>query len=463
LVAVALVVVLAVLVTTVLSRREYAALDRRLTVVSEALAAAVSDDFPDGLEDSIDNPRSRLVLRALAPGLIATLGQDGTAIRTASAPGTAASTPPELPVAQLGQRTVVVEGTAYRLLTVGVEDVAEATLTVGLPAELAAAPVRAIRWWAVVIGGLAALLGAGLGWLFAGVAIRPLRQLRDRTRAVDGYSRLPSRAELAAGAPGSAVETEQLADAIAGLFQRVQLARDQTERTLQNARDFTAAADHELRTPLTTIQTDLEVLLAHPDLDAGQRREILDEVVGAKTRMLDTLKALRALTDGDVAAGNGSYATTVDLAGLARRVVQETRPRAGDVTLTVVVPDDDALVVGSPAGLRLAIENLVSNAVRHAHASRIELSVLRRGGRVVVRVDDDGSGLPSAEREQVFARFSRGTQAVGAGSGLGLALVAQQADLHGGRAWLSDSPLGGLRAELELPAAAEDTAEDTLE
>ncbi|MGI8723608.1 MAG: sensor histidine kinase, partial [Geodermatophilaceae bacterium] len=173
----------------------------------------------------------------------------------------------------------------------------------------------------------------------------------------------------------------------------------------------------------------------------------------AKTRMLDTLQALRALADGDVAAaGSAAYAIAVDLGDLARRAVESARSRAGDVTLTLQLPHDDALVQGSPAGLRLAIGNLVANALRHAHAQRIEVGVQRRDGAIVVWVDDDGVGLPAAERELVFARFTRGSQATGSGSGLGLALAAQQAELHGGRVGLTESPWGGLRAEFEIPA-----------
>jgi two-component system, OmpR family, sensor histidine kinase PrrB len=73
------------------------------------------------------------------------------------------------------------------------------------------------------------------------------------------------------------------------------------------------------------------------------------------------------------------------------------------------------------------------------------------GNRVLVAVDDDGIGVPADERRPVFDRFRRGRSARGAGSGLGLALVAQQAALHGGRATLTDSPLGGTRALLDLP------------
>lgn len=463
-VAVALVVTLAALVVTVLTRREYADLDRRLELVSQALLPPVAEDFPGGLDETVSGGRGRFLLRALAPGLVATAGQDGAGIRTAADPRGPGSAPTALPVTGAGTRTVEVEGGDYRLLTASVPGVPGGTLTVGLPAELAAAPVRAIRLWGIIIGGLAALAGAGLGWASAGIALRPLRQLRDRTRAVDGRSPMPSRADLTAGAPGAAVETEQLAEAIAGLLERVDRARAETERTMQNARDFAAAADHELRTPLTTIQTDLDVLRAHPDLDAAQRREILDEIVGAQSRMVETLQALRALAEGDVAAGGAAArgasvgdgaatASLVDVAELAQRCVDAARPAAGEVRLYVVA-HDDAVVFGSPGGLRLAVENLISNALRHARARRVEVSVARRGEWVVLRVDDDGIGVPAAERERVFERFARGSQAAGAGSGLGLALAAQQAILHGGRARLTDSPWGGLCAEIVLPAAA---------
>jgi two-component system sensor histidine kinase PrrB len=73
---------------------------------------------------------------------------------------------------------------------------------------------------------------------------------------------------------------------------------------------------------------------------------------------------------------------------------------------------------------------------------------------VVIAVDDNGSGVPESERTTVFERFARGSTASRSGSGLGLALVAQQAEIHGGTAALEDSPLGGARLVLRLPAPA---------
>jgi nitrogen-specific signal transduction histidine kinase len=82
-------------------------------------------------------------------------------------------------------------------------------------------------------------------------------------------------------------------------------------------------------------------------------------------------------------------------------------------------------------------------------------SGLRGDGVLTIFVDDDGRGLPAEEHETVMGRFSRGSTAAQGGSGLGLALVAQQAELHGGRITLSDSPLGGLRATLTLATSTQ--------
>jgi two-component system sensor histidine kinase PrrB len=164
--------------------------------------------------------------------------------------------------------------------------------------------------------------------------------------------------------------------------------------------------------------------------------------------MATTLSALAQLASGELAAHREN---PVELTDLVAQAVVAARTTPSGATVDAVLPDAEITVPGSAAGLRLALDNLLLNAVRHSGGTRIEASVAVAGDRVLLTVDDDGTGVPPEEREQVFARFRRGRSARGAGSGLGLALVAQQAALHGGRAWLADSPLGGTRAVVELP------------
>jgi signal transduction histidine kinase len=102
--------------------------------------------------------------------------------------------------------------------------------------------------------------------------------------------------------------------------------------------------------------------------------------------------------------------------------------------------------------LRLVIDNAITNAVKHGGANEIQLSATSSGEGVEIVVDDNGSGVPEEERSAIFQRFSRGSTAARSGSGLGLALVAQQADLHGGTAAMEASPMGGARLVLRLPA-----------
>jgi two-component system, OmpR family, sensor histidine kinase PrrB len=115
-----------------------------------------------------------------------------------------------------------------------------------------------------------------------------------------------------------------------------------------------------------------------------------------------------------------------------------------------LVPSPTVLMVGLPTGLRLVIDNAIANAVKHGGATEIHLHVGSSGAGVEIAIDDNGTGIPEAERTAVFERFSRGSTASRAGSGLGLALVAQQAELHGGRASLHASPMGGTRLLLKL-------------
>jgi two-component system sensor histidine kinase PrrB len=309
--------------------------------------------------------------------------------------------------------------------------------------------VARVRKGTVLVTALAALAAAGLGWLLAGPATRPLRELRDRTARLGGRPGPADRIALTSGSVARTAETAEVAEALAGLLHRVELARGESERALVSARDFAAAAEHELRTPLTAMRTDLEVLIAHPDLPAAERAEVLAQLVARQLRVEDTLAALARLAAGDLAEPDRSPVELTDL--VAQAVATAARSAPEGTAVEAVLPDAEITVAGSAAGLRLALDNLLANAVRHAGARRIEAAVHADGGRVRITVDDDGAGVPPDERAAVFDRFRRGRSAHGHGSGLGLALVAQQAALHGGTAALTDSPLGGTRAVVELP------------
>jgi two-component system sensor histidine kinase PrrB len=254
---------------------------------------------------------------------------------------------------------------------------------------------------------------------------------------------------------GGSAESAALAEALGGLLDRVERARADGEAALASARDFAAAANHELRTPLTALRTDLDVLEAHRGLPPEQVAAVVAQLRGSYERVEATLTALGQLAGGEL--GRPGTGVEVDLADVVDQAVAAARRRLpeglGRIALTADLPEAEVPVLGSEAGLRLAVDNLLGNALRHAGGQRVAVTLRAdpAAGWARLCVDDDGRGLPVEERAAVFGRFVRGRTALGPGSGLGLALVAQQAALHGGRAALTDSPLGGLRAVLDLP------------
>ncbi|MCX5042233.1 HAMP domain-containing histidine kinase [Aldersonia sp. NBC_00410] len=352
--------------------------------------------------------------------------------------GVASSSDVTLPPLPDGSHTVEVDGEPYRAYTVATPDGAQASIA--LPAVEAERTTADQRQW-VLGGGLLAIAAAGgLGWLLGGRAVLPIVELTRRVRA-----RPPQPIPPVTGVR----EAEELATAVNDMLARVTAAQAETAAALDTARDFAAVSAHELRTPLTAMRTDLEVLRTL-DLDEPQRAEILDDLQRTQGRVEATLTALEKLASGELASQRDHVPTDVaELCDLAAHDARRQFP-----TLQVRVQTDPTIVIsGLPAGLRLAVDNAVSNAVRHGQARNVLISAHRRDdGWVTICVDDDGRGIAPGERRAVFERFHRGEGAAKGGSGLGLALVAQQAQLHGGRAYFEDSPLGGARLVLELAA-----------
>jgi signal transduction histidine kinase len=285
-----------------------------------------------------------------------------------------------------------------------------------------------------------------LGWLLAGPAIRPLRRLTAQTM------RLGKGTDTMEAVTG-AREAEELSDAMAGMLDRLAAAQQATTNSLQAAQDFAANAAHELRTPLTAMRADLDTLRIH-DLPADEREEVVGDLLRAQRRVEAIITALGQLASGQLAQVEDRE--LIDVTDMLDRVARENARVAGAVEI-VVEADDIGMIWGWPGGLRLAVDNLVRNAVAHGGATRITLTARRTGDVLTIIVDDNGGGLPVDEHQVVLGRFARGSTAAPGGSGLGLALVAQQAALHGGSIELSDGPRGGLRATLTVRSSPEPT------
>jgi two-component system, OmpR family, sensor histidine kinase PrrB len=345
---------------------------------------------------------------------------------------------PELPP---GYADTYVDGVRYRVRTVEISAPDGMTVAVGDTYNATIADTNNLHRRVLIICSLAIGAATFAGWLLAAFAVRPLKQLAQQTRAIDVGGEAPD-VEVR-----GATEAVEIADAVNGLVQRIWDEQDRTKAALTSARDFAAVSSHELRTPLTAMRTNLEVLstLEMPD---DQRKEVLHDVIRTQTRIEATLSALERLAQGELSTSDDHV--PVDITELLDRAAHDAMRVFGDLDVSLV-PAPTVIIVGLPAGLRLAVDNAIANAVKHGGATRVQLSAVSSRAGVEIAIDDDGVGVPEEERKVVFDRFSRGSTASHSGSGLGLALVAQQAELHGGTASLEQSPLGGARLLLRLP------------
>jgi signal transduction histidine kinase len=215
-------------------------------------------------------------------------------------------------------------------------------------------------------------------------------------------------------------------------------------------RQFLYDTSHELRTPLTTLRGNLELLAR--DLPQEERAEILAESREEVDRMARLVRDLLLLAEtGSEAAPPEPVSIRLDLLAreVAERVADEEQEQRLEFSLEPVT------VAGDEERLRQLIGNLVENALRHA-TSWVRVTVSRRPPNVLLEVEDDGPGIPSAALERIFDRFYRvdqGRSRAQGGTGLGLSIVRHVAEAHGGRAWAANRGNGtGALLSVELPA-----------
>lgn len=395
-------------------------LDRRL---DEAAGFAVPF-VPRGLEQIPPSPNDQDVVITV---------RSGDQVKSNS--------PVVLPKLSGDYATTDIDGVKYRVRTVELAYPTATTLAVGATYDDTIADTNNLHRRVLMICGFAIGAAGLLGWLLATFAVRPFRRLAEQTRQIDAGDVVP---DIDVRGASEAIE---IGEAITGLLGRVRAEQDRTRAALASARDFAAVSAHELRTPLTAMRTNLEVL-ATLDMPEDQRKEVLGDVVRTEARVEATLGALERLAQGELTTAADQV--PVDITELLDRAAHDAMRVYPDLEVSLV-PSPTCIIIGLPAGLRLAVDNAIANAVKHGGATRVQLSAVSSRDGVEIAIDDNGSGVPETERRGVFERFARGSTASVSGSGLGLALVAQQAEIHGGTASLEDSPLGGARLMLRLP------------
>jgi two-component system, OmpR family, sensor histidine kinase PrrB len=423
-----------VLISNYAERTARESLDDRLRRTA-ALSRATAVDFVQNALPDTDR-RLDAVLRATGSSLRLFIGD--VVVLESGRPLLGGGVPPN------GLRTVTSRGQRYRVLVtplagVGLGDLARLEVVSSLEdVERRQDQLDSRLMWL----GIAALLAAGLGTFLAAMrTLGPLRRLRRAAGRIAAEEDLDVRVSETDGP----AEVRGLAASFNAMLARLSASAAQRERALEATRRFAFDAGHELRTPLTTVQATLSALHRHPDVEPEQRDAMLEDALEEQRRLVALLDGLQALARGEATSAEHE---DIDVADVVTRAVAEARAHYPETAFALDLPDASVVLQGWEPGLRLLVANLVTNAAHHG----------RRGGNVwvtlegpVLTVDDDGDGIPEADRARIFEPFRRLDAAADRpGTGLGLALVAQQAREHGATVRVETSPAGGARVVVEF-------------
>jgi two-component system sensor histidine kinase TctE len=283
-------------------------------------------------------------------------------------------------------------------------------------------------------------LVALLGWLALRSSLKDIVRLGERVR-----SRKPGSLEPLNPGPVP-LELQPLVEAINGYVQRL-------DSQLAVRSRFIANASHQLRTPFTVLQTQASFgLKSQGAIQKDEALKAISQGVRQGTRLVNQLLSL------SIAEASGAHwrpPTLINLVDLVQRVLEEQAAmgQSKDIDLGLDLQVERAELLASGSMLHELVANLVDNALRYTPVKGIvTVTVLRADDRLILRVEDNGPGIPPADRSRVFERFCRLHDDATPGCGLGLSIVQEIAQVHGADVQLSSPAQGtGLLVSVAFP------------
>jgi len=327
-------------------------------------------------------------------------------------------------------RTIEVDGQSYRLLSTPWHD--GGLLQIARSLSESNDVLGRLRLQLAAVVGIATAVAAALGWAVATRLVRPIVRLRDATHRIATTRDLATPIDVEG--PG---EVGSLAASFSAMVAELRRSQEQQRRLVSDA-------SHEMRTPLTSLHSNVELLRQIERLPEDERREVIGDVLEDVDELSALLGELVELAS-DLAAAEPEE--PVQLGDLARAVASRTERRAD----RVVTVDDTAAVgvTGRPRQLERAISNLVDNAVKYSGpGTPIAITVTA----TTVTVADRGRGIGADDLAHIFDRFYRAVDVrTESGSGLGLSIVDEIVQSHGGSVFARNREGGGAEVGFTLP------------
>ena len=298
---------------------------------------------------------------------------------------------------------------------------------------------RTTNWY---ITAAVTLLSGILAYFVSGRALKPLRSFASQVEQVQ----LNNLADM------------RIDEDVIPEFQQLSRSFNQMLERLNNAfaaqRQFTGNAAHELRTPLALMQAQLELFSAeHPDV-RPETAEFLTLLREQTERLIQLTRTLLEMSNLRQVARN----ERIQLAPMIEEIFTDLAPLSDKLGVTLTA-EGDSIMTGSDALIYRLIFNLTENAVKYNRpGGSVRVCVTQETEKLLIRVSDTGCGIPEKYQQSIFQPFFRVDKSRSreyGGAGLGLSLVWEIADLHGGSVWVEESSDKGTTIAVELPAGAE--------
>ena len=281
-----------------------------------------------------------------------------------------------------------------------------------------------------------------VGWLLAGLALRPVERMRRETEDI-------AQAEL-----GRRLQVPATGDELARLATTMNSMLDRVESAVEHERRLVDLTSHELRTPLGVARAEASLALARrrsrAELEQGMR--VVARQLDWMSRLSDDLLVLARSQQGHVPVRR----TAVDLRAVLEQCCDAWQARAAERRIGLTLTAEDGVVVElDPDRVRQAVGNLLDNALRHTpEGGSVRIAAVVDGPQLRIEVEDSGPGFDASVVAAAFQPYVRGNgDSVGSGAGLGLAIVQAVAESHGGGATAENVPGGGARVTVTMPAA----------
>ncbi|MCH2310721.1 MAG: HAMP domain-containing histidine kinase [SAR202 cluster bacterium] len=303
----------------------------------------------------------------------------------------------------------------------------------------------------VSVGIVVVILLGVIGWVLGWIIVKPLGRLSKDAMMINDSSDLSERVN--SESKYSFSEVQNLTASINEMLRRLEQSNKVTQEALVSSRSFASNVAHELRTPLTSMKMNLDLLGRNLEIDNSQKSEIISDLISQQDNLISILESLRLLSRGDLSEEN--IFEEIDFIQFINELTIKHERQYPESKFNLILTSEFPLVYAWREGLQVMFSNLIVNSVTHSKMYPeqlvIEISTEISDNNLILTIDDNGIGIPENERTLVLERFQKGHSSSINGSGLGLALVKQQVEIHNGFLENTSNPSSGARFVISLP------------